>query len=131
MPSGSDVTGTMAGNNIPDLRAIAAGAISGAILLVLPKCRITVHPGAGATVKVFKSSSPHSLINADAAAGRLSYANFNSGDLSTLSSNWLLWASGATTAAISEGTMDGAGWTGVIAISTGGSMSNVEIVQTP
>ena len=131
MPSGSDVTGTMAGNNIPDLRAIAAGAISGAILIVLPKCRITVHPGAGATVKVFKSSSPHSLINADAAAGRLSYANFNGGDLSTLSSNWLLWASGATTAAISEGTMDGAGWTGVIAISTGGSTSNVEIVQTP
>ena len=131
MPSGSDVTGTMAGNNIPDLRAIAAGAISGAILIVLPKCRITVHPGAGATVKVFKSSSPHSLINADAAAGRLSYANFNGGDLSTLSSNWLLWAPGAVTTADSEGVIDNAGWTAVIAISTAGAVSNLEVVQTP
>ncbi len=130
MPSASDVSGT-AGNNLPTLKAIAPGTISGAVLLVMPRCRITAHPGAGATVKVFKSSSPHSLISADAAAGRLSYANFNSGDLSTLSSNWVLWASGSATAPMSEGTVDGSGWTGVIAISTGGATSNVEIVQTP
>jgi hypothetical protein len=35
------------------------------------------------------------------------------------------------TTADSEGVIDNAGWTAVIAISTGGAVSNLEVVQTP
>ena len=92
--------------------------------------RIAAVPGAGATVRVFKSASPPSLIAADAAAGRLTYANFNGGDLSTLSSNWSEWSTGSVTTYGTEGTIDGSAWSAVIAISTGGT-ANLEIVQTP
>ncbi|TFZ81181.1 hypothetical protein [Candidatus Macondimonas diazotrophica] len=130
MPSGTNVTATV-GNHIQDLRVIAAGEISGAVLIVKPRARLSVYPGAGATVTIYKSSSPHSLISADATAGRLTYANFNGGDLSTLSSNWVMWAKGGITAADTEGPGENSAWTSFIAISTGGAASNVEIVQTP
>ena len=120
MPSGTNVTATV-GNHIQDLRVIAAGEISGAVLIVKPRARLSVYPGAGATV----------TISADATAGRLTYANFNGGDLSTLSSNWVMWAKGGITAADTEGPGENSAWTSFIAISTGGAASNVEIVQTP
>lgn len=129
MPSATSVSET-SNNRIFDLKALAAGAISQAVTLALPRCRIAAVPGSGATVKVFKSASPPSLIAADAAAGRLTYANFNGGDLSTLSSNWALWAAGSATNYATEGTIDGSAWSAVIAISTGGT-ANLEIVQTP
>ena len=129
MPSATSVSET-SNNRIFDLKALTAGAISPAVMLALPRCRIAAVPGAGATVLVFKSASPPSLIAADAAAGRLTYANFNGGDLSTLSSNWAKWSTGNVTAYGTEGTIDGTAWSAVIAISTGGT-ANLEIVQTP
>ena len=131
MPTGT-LTSQAVGERILDLVPIAANAISTPVLIQRANARISVHPSASATVRVYKSSSPHSLIVADQAAGRLSYANFNSGDLSTLSSNWVLWASGGVTVPSTEGQQDSSGWTAVIATATGGSgTSNLEVVQDP
>lgn len=130
MPSASNAD-SQTGQQIQTLRAIAAGAICPPVLIVRPRARLTAVPGAGATMRVFKSSSPMSLIQADIDAGRISYANFNGGDLSTLSSNWALWAPGAVTTQTSEGPGDNAGWSAFVAISTSGSASNFEVVQTP
>lgn len=131
MPTGT-LTSQAVGERILDLVPIAANAISTPVLIQRANARISVHPSASATVRVYKSTSPASLITADQSAGRLSYANFNGGDLSTLSSNWVLWASGGVTVPSTEGQQDSSGWTAVIATATGGSgTSNLEVVQDP
>ena len=109
-------------------RTIADGGITAPIYSVFGQMRITVRPGSGATVRVFKSSSPESDVQADYAAGKLSYANFNAGTLSTLDSGWFEWATGPTTVAATEGVEDGDKWSAVVAISTGGS-AVLEVIE--
>lgn len=58
---------------------IAANAISSLIRAKSGKMRVVARPGSGATMRVFKSSSADPSLTADAAAGLLSYANFNPG----------------------------------------------------
>ncbi len=117
------------GDTTVSTRAIASNGISPAITVLKRNCRISVHTGAGATARVYKSSSPIALIEADRAAGKLTYAIFNSGDLSTLQSNWFLWSKGARTAPDSEGDIDSGLWTGVLCTSTGGT-SSLEVIQS-
>lgn len=83
--------------------------------------RINAIPASGATMQVFKTSSPWTDVVADLNAYLLTYANFNAGNLASLSTNWWLWASGAVTTPKSESTLDGSGFTAVLAISTGGT----------
>lgn len=113
-------------------RYITAGGITDAIRLDRP-VRINALPRSGATIRVFKSSSAWPDIQADIDAGRLTYANFNGGNLSTLSSNWFEWATGpvtysASVPARSESQIDAAGWSAVLAISTGAD-ANLEVIE--
>jgi len=107
---------------------IAAGALAGPILIARGPIRISVWLNSGATVRVFKSPSSRNLIEEDIAAGRLTYDAFNTNNQSGFSSRWAEWATGAVVYSASplrefatEGPADGGGYTGVIAIATGGT----------
>ena len=86
---------------------------------------VSVYPATGATVKVWRSTSPDAAIDADQTAGRLTKANLEGDQVAAgMLSRWALWATGAVTGAglcFSEGPVESAGDTAVLAESTGGA----------
>lgn len=109
---------------------IPVGGISPLVLLGQVAARISVTPGSGgATVRVFKSVSPYQVLFQDQAAGKFTYAAFNT-DSYTGNAQWYEWYSTGVTTPTTEGARDGALFTAVIAISTGGSgASTLEVVE--
>lgn len=107
---------------------IPVGGVSPLALLGQEYARISVTPGAGATVRVFKSVSPRQTLDEDLAAGKLTYTAFST-DAYTGNAQWYEWSSGPVTTPTTEGARDGALFTAVVAISTGGAASTLEVVE--
>jgi hypothetical protein len=99
---------------------LAAGAMTGVLRLARGGAGITAIPGAGCTVRVFKSMSTEADIEADLADASLSYANLIAGTQPTRS-RWKLWTAGAVTADATEPPANSDGFVAVIATATGGA----------
>ena len=96
---------------------VAAGAMSPVLFLSRGGAGITVSPGGGGTMQVFKSVSTNANIQADLDNGSLSYANLVAGTQPT-NSLWQPWASGLVTVTTNEGPVESAGDTAIIAVAT-------------
>jgi len=107
---------------------IPVGGISPLVLLGQEAARISVTPGSGATVRVFKSVSSRQVLYQDQAAGKFTYTAFNT-NAYTGDAQWYEWSSTGVTTPTTEGARDGALFTAVIAISTGGAASTLEVIE--
>lgn len=101
--------------------------MSGVLRLGRDGAGIVAIPGAGCTVRVFKSVSRDADIAADLTDGSLSYANLIAGTQPALS-RWFLWAPGAVVAETMEPPAESAGFIAVVATATGGTAS-VEVTR--
>lgn len=98
---------------------VADGTMTGVLRLMRGGAGITAIPGAGCTMRVFKSTSTDADIQADVADASLSYANLIAGTQPTRS-RWMLWASGAVTADTWQSPAQSEGDTAIVATATGG-----------
>ena len=96
---------------------IAANGASPVEYLPSTGASVAVSPDATATMRVYRSISRPTDIEADLADGSLSYANLIAGTQPT-TSRWMLWASGAVTVDTWQGPEQGRGDTAVIATAT-------------
>ena len=96
---------------------VAAGAMSPVMFLGRDGAALTVSPGSGGTMQVFKSMSTYADIQADLDGGSLSYANLVAGT-QPVNSRWQPWASGSVTVMTNEGPFESVGDTAVVAVAT-------------
>jgi hypothetical protein len=104
---------------------LAAGQISDPVPVPVGGLAVAVYPAAGATVKVWRSTSRWSLVTDDLTNLRLTKTNLEGDQVAAgMKSRWALWATGAVTGAglcFAEGPVESEGDTAVLAESTGGA----------